>query len=494
MKRILAIGAFERDNFGDLLFLRVLRDFMGDKGVEITPASIIFSDMRRVNGEIVYPYDLMLNLYVWDAIWIVGGEIGGVGITGAVLMDSIGTAGQHYGVLNESDKAAYDSLLRIPRGDHLSAYIPNLSGYPKNRNTPMIVNSVGLSNSTLDRGMLKSETATLSRSIVSVREGKSARFCEEYGIPHLLAPDVVTALSHFRPLQTPHTGSSYVVVQVNRELLSQTKLAKFAKDLKYIGEYLGAEVVLLRAGVTFGHDDNTLYQQIIGKYKSLKPKHKIVQYEDRDPLQIAELIARSRLCVATSLHCRIVSESYGVPCISLSNKKVANYASTWEEDDQSPYDVEASQLVNVVVKMKDRIDNPIRNGNLSKKALENLERLYEMAVSRAKNITSSAESLENERGLFVEYAKDQKDILDTVFTGLVSEREMHVRRAQELVDYAQELKDQVTQLRSLVHNLRSSRSYKIGRVVTAPYRLSRRLAFRTVHQLKQVKTSHGKDK
>jgi hypothetical protein len=64
---------------------------MKNKDVEVTPASIIFSDMREINGEVVYPYDLMLKLYEWDAVWVVGGEVGGVDVVGV----GVGQEEQH---------------------------------------------------------------------------------------------------------------------------------------------------------------------------------------------------------------------------------------------------------------------------------------------------------------------------------------------------------------------------------------------------------------
>lgn len=489
MKRILAVGAFERDNFGDLLFLRVLRDFVKDKDAEITPASIIFSDMRRVNGEVVYPYDLMLKLFKWDAVWVVGGEVGGVDITGAVMMDSIGKKGQHYSALTDNDKEAYNTLLHIPRGNGLSAYLPDLENYDINRKTTMIVNSAGLSNATLNLEMLKNEVAILSRSSVSVREANSAKFCEENRIHYSLSPDVVTAIAQFHRLRKKHTKDPYIVVQINRGLLSQTKLASLSSDLKDISEYLGANIILLSAGVTFGHDDDSLYEKIITKFKTLSPKYTIEQFEDRDPLAITGLIAQSRLCIATSLHCRIVSESYNVPRIALSNKKVANYVATWAEYDEYPYDIDINLLKDTVVEIKDKIDAPVENNHLSQMALDNLEKQYNKIKEQVKTPEYNSGSYDDLNALFISYANNQKDALDTVYTDVLAERRTFIVQIQELARDAQELANQAAQHTTTIQNLENSRTYRVGLLITAPYRISRKL----IRRLKNKNTSIGKD-
>ncbi len=473
MKKILAVGAFERDNFGDLLFLRVLRDFMQNKDVEITPASIIFSDMRNVNGEIVYPYDLMLRLYKWDVVWVVGGEVGGVDITGAILMDAVDIKGQHYGLLDQKDREVYDTLLGIPRGNNLSAYLPNIHSYSKNRNTMMIINSVGLSNSRIGTEMSKKEVATLSRSVVSVRENMSAKFCEENNIPHTLSPDVVSAISYFHPFKGERTQKPYIVVQVNHDLLSKTKLVNFTRNLNKISEYLNAEIVLLRAGVTFSHDDDTLYKNIISQFASLKPRHKIKQYEKRDPLLIAELIAGAKLCIATSLHCRVVSRSYDTPHISLSNAKVTNYAMTWMDDDY-PYDVSIDFLMEAIIKIKEKIDDPVKNESLRKKALENIERLYSKAVA----VNSDFNNMDSLDGLYTEYISGQKRILDNMFTDILSERDSSVARIQELEQQKSELSSQNILLEQQQLGLLNSWSWRF----TKPLRFIRRLTNQLLHR------------
>lgn len=461
MKKILAVGAFERDNFGDLLFLRILRDYTREKNVEIIPSSIIFSDMRSINGEIVYPYKLMLNLYAWDAVWVVGGEVGGVDINSAILMDAVDENGKIYQNLDNDEREAYRKLLSIPDDEDGAAYLPNLDEYTRNKRTKMIVNSVGLSNSNL-----KNDIKVLSNANVSVREEKSVEFCKSNNVSCSLSPDVVSLISYYHPVKISKKDKPYIVVQINQQLLRETDLDKLVASLKEISNLLAARIVLLQAGVTYGHDDSSFYQKITAKYNLLKPKYKINQFSERDPLQISELIARSKLCIATSLHCRIISESYGVPRISLVNNKVTNYVSTWE-DGRYPYNIKVEDLVDTVKSIKAIINTPIANdGMLCKKAMSNIDRLY-----------GSIGSTENQHKFnvidedaLIEYAKPNKSILDKVFSVQVKQRDLYDKQISALNFRTKELEQQVEEHKDAINNILGSKSYMIGRLVTYPYR------------------------
>ena len=86
MRRILAIGAYERDNFGDLLFLYVLRKLINNKA-EVIASSIIAADTEPINGEFVLPYDILLKNHTFDGVYVAGGEIGAVDVVSGLTMD-----------------------------------------------------------------------------------------------------------------------------------------------------------------------------------------------------------------------------------------------------------------------------------------------------------------------------------------------------------------------------------------------------------------------
>ncbi len=468
VKKILAIGAFERDNFGDLLFLRIMQDYIKDKDATITPSSIIFSDMRPINGEIVYPYKLMLDLYDWDAVWVVGGEVGGVGTASALILNSLDESELMYLSLDELDRIAYKKLLSIPENDNNPAYIPNLHEYTRNNEAKLIVNSVGLMNSVDNKNVLKSQIKALSNATVSVRDRGSVEFCKDNGIKHSLSPDIVSSISHFHPIKNDNNVDPHITVQINGQLLGDTDLRKFASSLKYISEDLGAKIILLRAGVTLGHDDREMYDDLTSMFNSLKPKYPIKQFMERDPLNITELIAKSKLCISTSLHCRIVSESYSVPRISLLNKKTSNYVLTWE-DGLYPHGVLPENLVSAVDKIRVIIDDPVQNkGRLINKAIKNLDSIFGSIRAMNRDVDWVDHNY-RKQNLFIEYATRQKHIIEDIFLRVQEKDSLHNTTVEELKKQISQLKQIIDDRNNHISNLLNSKSYKLGRLIASPY-------------------------
>jgi hypothetical protein len=376
-KRILAVGAFERDNFGDLLFLAVLRKIVGNCA-EIVPASIIFSDMRNVFNEIVYPYDLMLRKCAWDAVWVVGGEIGSVDIENALSMDLPHIVdGTNISRLGQNEKKQLFGLLNAPTGQQL-AYIPNLMKYKKNRKTKVVINSVGIHRLEKMREPILGDTIELLKyANLSVRDIESDIFCKKHDIGHTLIPDVVHAVSKYYPKKIfKQPARRYFVFQASLDSLSGLKSYKrIVQILIEVAEMLNADVVFLPAGITYRHDSTDAYEKIVKEFNVASRKYAANIFTERDPIKIAECIAMSEMCIATSLHCRVVSESYKVKRITLKNvnRKTSNYAKYWDSD--FPSDVDINRLPEVVAATKSVKGSFSNNKELRELADDNAEKL-----------------------------------------------------------------------------------------------------------------------
>jgi hypothetical protein len=72
--RVLLAGAYERDNFGDLLFLLVTERYLD--GAEVVAAAPFSADMRALVDRHVPAYGPLLRDEAFDAIWTVGGQVG----------------------------------------------------------------------------------------------------------------------------------------------------------------------------------------------------------------------------------------------------------------------------------------------------------------------------------------------------------------------------------------------------------------------------------
>lgn len=373
MKRILAIGAFERDNFGDLLFLHVMRQLLSKQKVETVPASIIATNIESMNGEQILPYAALLKYDSFDSVYVVGGEIGAVDVAGGLMMDLSKT--EHDLVLK--NKANLNEIVEtytgIPQDYERHAYIPELSKYPLNRHIPLILNSVGLSNiKNLSPTFSYNTIKLLKNATISVREHESQQFLRERSIASLLAPDIVHSIRLFRPKFK--TNKRYVAFQIHTELIKNKNYsAKYiASVLQTVAHKTDTDIRLFLAGTAAFHDDEKLYQRIMREFKLLETSYRIDVTDSRDPLDLVDIISGAVMWIGTSLHGRIIAASYNVPRISLFNKKVSFYTETW--DAEFPHGVILEDVLEQITKTQ-TVTPKHSADELAKKAKDNFTKL-----------------------------------------------------------------------------------------------------------------------
>lgn len=372
--KILAIGAFERDNFGDLLFLEVFRKLIGNKATVI-PGSIKFSDMRTITGEIIYPYHFLLNNFKFDCVYVVGGEIGGVNSKGGLMMDLPKDTLNDLQCVDDNKLSDYivKGVTGIEGYNTKHAYIPDIAQYPKNEKTKLILNSVGLSGiNNIEEDFLHSTITLLKRATISVREAKSLDTLKKYGIQAEISPDIVHTLPNFHPKFI--SNKDYFVFQINSELIEKNNYStKFISNIiSEIAKKIKLDVKLFLAGTATFHDDVETYKDIETEFKKINKSQNITIAEERNPLKLVDYISGSKLWIGTSLHGRIVANSYNIPRISIENEKVNNYTSKW--DNQFPSNIKLEDVIDKINQVMSPRD--IKNNENTKKATENFNKLF----------------------------------------------------------------------------------------------------------------------
>lgn len=349
MRKILTIGAYERDNFGDLLFFLVLKEIF--KYDYIVPSSIIFSDMTELMGHIVYPYHTLLKEEEWDLVIVVGGEIGGVDIYSALNM-SLNT--KEYEVLEKSEKKVINFCYEYLTGfnKNRTAYLPNLKLYSKNKNSALLINSVGIGSLELMEGSInykESFEIFKQAEFLSVRDNKSSGYLDSFNIKNILCPDSVHSIKKLlddkieEKILLHNINCEYILFQCNQYYMQDNSLDFIVKSIEQlIGKY-NKKVYLFAAGIARHHDSIELYEQIIDKIDDSFKTRILIIYE-RNPLSLVKYIKYSQMWMGTSLHGRIVAAAYSIPRISLENKKVAQYANLW--DNEFPYNISLNELIN----------------------------------------------------------------------------------------------------------------------------------------------------
>ena len=339
------MGAYERDNFGDLLFYQLTKQYL--KEHRVIASSIIAADMTELLGARVLPYNDLLSVRSWDAVWVVGGEIGGVDTGNALTMSLNDHDGE---IFDRGTAQAREAIARYLADASTSspAYIPELNRFALSASTPLILNSVGLGTmrpsgtSTADDAAI----AALQRSnSLVVRDSLSERFAATNHIPAKLSPDMVHAISLLYPDlagTSDATPQPYFLFQANGYIIGKYGAEQIARALARVTDATGWRPVLFLAGTARHHDRAEQYDEVLRALRAFAPDAEPQVLSTRHPLELSQWIAQSQLWIGSSLHGRIISGSFGRPRLSLENSKVATYAATW--DTEFPVDVDFADL------------------------------------------------------------------------------------------------------------------------------------------------------
>ncbi len=374
--RILLVGAYERDNLGDLLFLLVTERYVAE--AEVVAAAPFAADMRALLDRRVHAYGPLLRDEPWDVVWTVGGQIGSIDLRRAYRLSASPEALARFDRANPLTRARI--LRRAVGGVRVEApYIPDL--------TPgalTIVNSAGLSGIRwLPAGRRDRLIALLrTRSSITVRDGASSRFLTNAGIEHDLAPDAVHAVNRLWPGERD-PRSDVAVVQVSRGILAQLGLERLAAALAASPALAELRIRLLLAGTANGHDAAEDLERLAAAVRRAAPGRDIALLEARRPRELVEEIRRAKVVVASSLHVRIVAAAFGIGRVSLVRPKTTRYARTWDAD--MPFDVGPDGLDAAVARAIARAEEPeaaAHAAGLSRLAHERLNALAHRALER----------------------------------------------------------------------------------------------------------------
>ncbi len=317
--RVLTVGAYERDNFGDLLFLLLTERYLA--GREVVAAAPFAADMTPLlDRPVVALGDTLVNEEV-DVIWTVGGQVGGTTPDSALRMSK--------------SPAEYDAFRAAAP---TSPYIPTPGAFARNAGAVTVLNSVGLTGARVLPPHMREEVVEVLRTtdVVSVRDRESSNFLTRLGVVHTLAPDVVHAISLLEPYD-PDPGSDIAVVQFSTRLLERFGHARLARNLVRSKHLSGLRIRLVMAGTAPKHDSVEGLERVAERVRALDPGREVEVLTDRRPLDIVRQIREARIVIGTSLHVRIVAAAYGLPRVTMRRTKPTRYATHW--DDRMPFDV-----------------------------------------------------------------------------------------------------------------------------------------------------------
>lgn len=333
--RVLTVGAYERDNFGDLLFLLLTERYL--TGSDVVATAPFAADMTDLLDRRVLALGDALTDADVDVIWTVGGQVGGTSPESALRMSKSPAEYDDYRAAAPAEQRA---LIRAAfHGAELaSPYIPTPGAFPRNAGAVSVLNSVGLTGVRVLPPHVREEVVEVLRTtdVVSVRDRESSDFLHRIGVKHTLAPDVVHAISLLEPYE-PDPRSDVAVVQFSTRLLERFGHERLARDLVGSRHLEGLRFRLVMAGTAPKHDSVEGLERVAEHVRALDAGREIEVLTDRRPLDIVRQIREARIVIGTSLHVRIVAAAYGLPRVTMRRVKPTRYATHW--DDQMPFDV-----------------------------------------------------------------------------------------------------------------------------------------------------------
>jgi len=387
--RVLAVGAYERDNFGDLLFLLVTERYL--EGSEVVSASPFSADMTALLDRQVVALGDELQEREYDAIWSVGGQVGGISIETAYRLS---TPREEYAAYRRATPDVQERLIAeaLNGAPIVSPYIPTPAAFERNAGAVTVLNSVGVAGIAGRPVRIHHELVSVLKTtdIVSVRDKESSDFLTGLGVEHTLAPDVVHAIGVLEPFE-PAPDNDVVVLQVSSGIAAQLGHEAIAEQLVGSRHLGGSTVRFVQAGLAAGHDSMADAERIAERIRQLSPSTGIEFATGRRPMEVVEAIRDSRLVIGTSLHVRIIAASYARPRVTFVRKKPTRYARHW--DPHMPYNVAVADLeeaMGAALEAGQRPEVVEASRELSRLADQNVrsiaERVRELSAQRAGSV------------------------------------------------------------------------------------------------------------
>jgi hypothetical protein len=349
--KAILLGAFDRFNYGDLLFPLVV----GNELDRFSPATrrevcaLVESDLSRFGAlqtKSIRSIYRAGSLCSGDVVLFAGGGTIGVDWTYmyANLLGKTGNAVLYY-LKRIFGEAAAEALSRTRFGAR--APFPWIAA-PEDFPVPVKVAYNAVGGSEFAKLPARIQARTLSHldkaTYLSVRDAETQRlFSRLENTSVELAPDSAILMSEQYPLERLETlasanvlnslrGSPYLCFQTNINY-ARKHTNRIAATLDAIHEAYGLRTILLPIGRYVGLDDQLALDSI--KRKTRSPC--AVISDEASLFDIMLTIARAEVFVGTSLHGNITSQSFGVPHLGLSDTpcKVDYYLGTWDLPEQS---------------------------------------------------------------------------------------------------------------------------------------------------------------
>ncbi|KIF79836.1 polysaccharide pyruvyl transferase family protein [Noviherbaspirillum autotrophicum] len=323
---VLLFGAFDRHNFGDLLFPHVAAALLVRK--KLIFAGLRQRDLRRFGGHRVQALPQLVRQWKNRPLHIIhaGGELLTCDAWQAAVMllppDQAQETVMRFAARPEQGREWACRMLGL---SDLAPYVVSRDLFPGAGK--VICNAVGGMDLDVRNPALQDEVRAKLRAAdwIGVRDGRTQALLSAAGIAARLMPDPAVMVAElfgdtigarWRQGEVARVSNAfpegYVAVQFSNDFGDDRTLAAIAAQLDGLALSSGQGIVFFRAGAAPWHDDVDAYRRIVTRLRAPS-----VIFNSLHLWDICALIAGSRVYAGSSLHGRIVAMAYAVPRVSL---------------------------------------------------------------------------------------------------------------------------------------------------------------------------------
>lgn len=347
-RRVVLVGAFDRFNFGDLLFPAVTRWALERLGVEarFEHAALRAADLRDRGGVLTRSLGELEQspLPAGSAAVLAGGEV-----LAARWLDArmgLVAPGDSFRLKLMARLLGRETMDRRSRralaGGHPLPWV--LAPVDLGAGVRVAYNAVG----GVGLGDLPDELQAAARhrlaaaDYLSVRDPEARAVLDGWKLPRQvhLAPDPAALVAQAFPAAQladrrsataaralARCGQAYVAVQAGR-YPTLGRVRAVARQLRRLHHASGLPVLLVPLGQAAGHDDHVplaRLSQLLGDLPTVLVERPAVT-------DILDLIASARLFLGTSLHGNLTALAYGVPRVGFGHRvaKLDCFLRTWD--------------------------------------------------------------------------------------------------------------------------------------------------------------------
>lgn len=343
---LILFGAFDRHNFGDLLFPHLAAALL--PGRRLIHAGLAERDLRVYGGHRVRALTGVLGALEPGGadLMHVGGELlDCTAWEAAVMLQSHERAAEVVAALDRDPVARTAWAQRELGCEALAPYVVGKARSPGLRR--VVFNAVGgVALGTAEAAMQREVAVALTHAdALSVRDEASREALAALGVAAELCPDpaVLVARCCAQPIArhadrraltelAARFPQGYLALQFSADFGDDASLDRMARALAdFLCErHLG--IVLFRAGAAPWHDDADVCRRLVARL----PPGACLLFASLHLWDICALLAGATMYVGSSLHGRIVATAFGRPRLSLvppghtASRKLEAYLASWE--------------------------------------------------------------------------------------------------------------------------------------------------------------------